>query len=205
MARIDRRRRTRLDPDARRSAIVEAARLLFAHDSYEKVAVTAVADQAGTSEALVYHYFDSKADLYVEVIGASMARLGREQDAATDALPASADARDRIRVRIEVLLDHLSGERDDPPEPFLLPGNDPSPAVVARRRMREEAASGLRSLLHLPEETAGRDDYALLGFLGFLDAACLAWVARGCPDQDRRALVETASDALFGALRRRGT
>jgi hypothetical protein len=43
-------------------------------------------------------------------------------------------------------------------------------------------------------------ELAFHGYLGFLDAACLAWVDAGCPVTEREPLVATAVGALRGAL-----
>ena len=42
--------------------------------------------------------------------------------------------------------------------------------------------------------------YALRDYLGFIDSACLHWVGRDRPDNDRHVLVDTALGALEGAL-----
>src|SRR5665648_1078179 len=52
----------------------------------------------------------------------------------------------------------------------------------------------------LARTTAARHEFALWGFFGFLDAACLCWVERGCPDDERVALVDAGLGALEGAL-----
>ena len=45
-----------------------------------------------------------------------------------------------------------------------------------------------------------RDDFALWGYLGFLDDACLRWVRAGCPAEQRHSLVDAALGCLEGAL-----
>ena len=55
--RTDRKPRKRLDPDTRRSAILEAGAGLFATRSYPDVTISEVAAAAEGSAALVYRYF----------------------------------------------------------------------------------------------------------------------------------------------------
>ena len=50
-----------------------------------------------------------------------------------------------------------------------------------------------------PGEQA-RHRYALWGYLGFIDAACLHWVERGCPDEERWGVIDAALGALEGGL-----
>ena len=54
------------------------------------------------------------------------------------------------------------------------------------------------------DSVGGADDsrtsFALWGYLGFLDDACLRWVHAGCPDDQRHSLVDAALGCLEGAL-----
>lgn len=58
----------RRDAAATRSAILVAARSLFARDSYENVGIREIATLAGADAALVSRYFGSKEALFSEVL-----------------------------------------------------------------------------------------------------------------------------------------
>ena len=60
--------RTRLHPDLRQEAILEAAGEVFASRSYAEVSLGEVAREAGVSRSLVSHYFANKRGLFVEVM-----------------------------------------------------------------------------------------------------------------------------------------
>lgn len=62
--------RTRLQPDARREDILEAAAAVFAARPYNEVSLGLVAREAGVSRSLVSHYFGSKRGLVIEVMRA---------------------------------------------------------------------------------------------------------------------------------------
>jgi AcrR family transcriptional regulator len=62
--------RTRLQPDARRDHILEAAGAVFATHPYPEVSLGDVAREAGVSRSLVSHYFGSKRGLVMEVMRA---------------------------------------------------------------------------------------------------------------------------------------
>ena len=62
--------RTRLQPDARREDILEAAASVFAARPYNEVSLGLVAREAGVSRSLVSHYFGSKRGLVMEVMRA---------------------------------------------------------------------------------------------------------------------------------------
>lgn len=58
----------RRDAAATKSAILCAARTLFARDSYENVGIREIASLAGSDAALVSRYFGSKEELFSEVL-----------------------------------------------------------------------------------------------------------------------------------------
>lgn len=63
-----RRCRRERDASATRQAILEAARTLFAHDSYARVTIRDIASKAGIDPALVIRYFGSKEDLFLAAL-----------------------------------------------------------------------------------------------------------------------------------------
>ncbi|GLY00347.1 MULTISPECIES: TetR/AcrR family transcriptional regulator [Actinoplanes] len=194
MARTDRQPRQRLDPDERRAAILTAAAVEFARQAYPQVKISTIAAQAGASDALVYRYFAGKDDLYAEVVRRALRELLERQDAALAALPAGVPVRDRVRAMVIVHLDHVAEQ----PASWALPLNHPSVVDGVRAEARRDQVEHLRSLLAPNEQL--RHAYALWGWFGLLDAACLHWAGRGCPPDDRWSLIDAALGALEGAL-----
>lgn len=196
--RADRRPRQRLDEATRRAEILAAAGRAFAATPYDQVRLVEVARQAGASEALVFRYFGSKADLYAAVIAAAGDDLRARQERADAELGTHPSARDRVRSSLSVYLDHIAAGAVGWAAPFLVPGAEPAAAVAVRRAEREEYVALLAQVLRVRDWPRHR--YAVWGYVGFLDGACLAWVERGCPESERHALVEAALGALEGAL-----
>ena len=61
-----------------RQKIVESARRLFNRSGFESVSVDSIMAHAGLTRGGFYSYFESKSDLYAEVLGASSPiRIGR--------------------------------------------------------------------------------------------------------------------------------
>lgn len=197
MTRSDRIPRRRLDPEERREAILAAASEAFAVAPYDAVSIADLASRAQASEALVYRYFDGKAELYAQVLRAAIADLLRRQGAALAELPDGVPVRDRLRATTLVYLDRVASHPTGWSSP-LRAGAEPEVAVRIRRETRAEYVERLRALL--APSTTVRHEYALWGYFGFLDAACLHWVDRGCPADDRWSLVDAALGALEGAL-----
>lgn len=198
MPRTDRRPRQRLDADTRREAILAAAGAAFGKVPYADVSVAALASRVGASEALVYRYFESKAHLYAAVVQLALDDLLNEQQSADDALPPGSSARDRVRTSLEIYLDRVSAAPTGWSAPYRSPANDPAPAVAVRHGARAAYVELLRAVLGPGH--GERREYALWGYFGFLDAACLRWVENGCPAAARAPLVEAALGALEGAL-----
>ncbi len=60
--------RHRLEPDARRRQILEAARTLYAERAYDDVSLAELASAAGVTRGLLHHYFGSKRELFLAVM-----------------------------------------------------------------------------------------------------------------------------------------
>ena len=67
-------RRRRLELDERRAQLLALGLSAFSKNSYDEVSVDALAQSAGVSKGLLYHYFPSKRELYVATV-----REGAEQ------------------------------------------------------------------------------------------------------------------------------
>ncbi|MBE6476825.1 MAG: TetR/AcrR family transcriptional regulator [Propionibacteriaceae bacterium] len=189
--------RRRLSVAERRGQILDAAARLYATTPYAQVPVSRVAEVADASAALVFHYFGSKAGLYEAVVADTVRRLEEDQRAADAMLPDGVPARDRVRTSLLVYLDHIAGHPHTWATP-LTGGEEPAEVVSMRRSVRAGYVEALDQILG--PSVSARHDYALWGYFGFLDQACLRWVEKGCPADDRHQLVDAALGALEGAL-----
>ena len=61
--------------DERRSQIVAAGKALFTKHAYEEISMRQIAETAGISKPLLYHYFPSKIDLFKAAVAESAAEL----------------------------------------------------------------------------------------------------------------------------------
>jgi AcrR family transcriptional regulator len=55
---------TRLPVDERRREVIEAGSSLFAEHAFEEISMRQIAEAAGISKSLLYHYFPSKTELF---------------------------------------------------------------------------------------------------------------------------------------------
>ena len=51
--------------DEKRLSIINAGILCFSRSGYKKTAISEIAEEAGISKAAMFHYFNTKKDLYV--------------------------------------------------------------------------------------------------------------------------------------------
>jgi AcrR family transcriptional regulator len=62
--------------DARRKQIVDGARIAFAEHGYEGATVTRLEEATGLSRGAIFHYFENKTDLFVELAMEMNTRFG---------------------------------------------------------------------------------------------------------------------------------
>lgn len=97
----------RLDPDVRRSEIVAAARRIFSTRPYESVSITAIAEEAGVSRALVTHYFGNKRELFLVVL--------QEVNQLSGALPRTdlgLPIEETVAINVDRWLDFMAANRE---------------------------------------------------------------------------------------------
>ena len=189
--------RRRLGPEERRAQILEAALAAFEAAPYDEVSMGRIAEASGSSQALVFHYFGSKADLYATIVAERISQRRTAQGLALAALSDGVAVRDRVRALAESYLDHVSSH----PEAWAFPlrgGAEPRPAQQVRSAARAAEIADMGELLGI--SAWPRHTFAVQGWFGFVDQACLHWVGEGCPSDQRGPLVEAALGALEGAL-----
>ncbi|MDO4887781.1 MAG: TetR family transcriptional regulator [Actinomycetaceae bacterium] len=189
--------RRRLGVAERRQAILAAASEVFARASYAQAKIADVSERSGASQALVFHYFGSKAMLYAAVVEQAIDGLVQAQQREIEALGEGASAGQRVRVSLAVYLEYIASH----PQSWAAPlrgGAEPGEVIAMRWRAREGYVETLKELLGI--ERFARHHYAVWGYFGFLDGACLAWVDAGCPRDEVDSLIEAALGALEGGL-----
>ena len=140
--------------DARRAQIIEGARTAFAQHGYEGATVTKLEEATGLSRGAIFHYFENKTDLFVELAMEMNTRFG-------DVLLASGlDAAFRALTAVSpewlaVLIETESRMRHDEEfvRRFEAKAADVSPRI--RDWFRDEQAAG-RLRGDVPWEELGR-------------------------------------------------
>ncbi len=73
--------RRRLAPEERKAELLAAALAVFAELGFERATLQDVADRAGVTKGALYHYFDSKNELFIELVRARVHDLVAALDA----------------------------------------------------------------------------------------------------------------------------
>ena len=94
--------RTRLSPEARRAQLLELGSRLFATRSVDEISIDLLAEQAGISRGLIYHYFGSKQDFRLAVI-----RHAVEDLVAQTAPPTEGEPLERMLISLGVYVDYV--------------------------------------------------------------------------------------------------
>jgi len=186
---------TRLAVDERRRRLLDAGTALFATHGFEEISMREIAQAAGVSKALLYHYFPSKADLFTAAIEERTRELERVLEPTSDGPPIEA-----LTATVERYL-HWIGENADWWSKLIVSAATLPQAREAVERFRRSTLE--RILAEVSQDAAPPAVLrsALRGWLGYVDAAVLDWIEHGDPaiEQLRDLIIAAFVAALLAA------
>lgn len=201
--------RTRLETDKRRAQLIELGLQRFGKSSYDEVSIEVIAQAAGISKGLLYHYFPTKRAFYVACVRAEAERFLAFVDRHTEGTPA-----DQLRTRIDAYLTFVRN-RGHAFTTLMRSGIGVDTEIA--RIVDETRRACLDVMMHgfdaLPAAIWGVDAnqtpfddplvrLALRGFIGFAEAVSIEWVETLA--QDSRAIEtspqEDVRELLVNAL-----
>jgi AcrR family transcriptional regulator len=185
----------RLAPQARRDQIVDVGAGQFATQPYEQVHMADIAAAAGISRALVYRYFPTKRDLFAAVYQRASERLLKASElvpgiALAEQVLAGLDAHFDFFVENArtVLVANRGALAGDP----MIEGIISEELAELRKRMLD--AGGLHGRARVRASTA------LYGWLAFVRAVCVEWLAESDGVLSREEVRDMCMSALVSAL-----
>jgi AcrR family transcriptional regulator len=195
------RTRRRLTVEERREELLAVGARLFARSPYEDVSIEQVAEIAGVSRGLLYHYFPNKKDFFTAVIE----REGRRMLQLTAAVP-GASAQEQLAVGLDTFLEyaetHAQGFRAFHRAEAA---GDPVVRKVYRKGLAAHERQILDALAADPEVvrlTAHLSESALRiavrGWMSFMVTVCLEWLDE--PSIPREDVRDLCARALLGAI-----
>lgn len=167
----DARERARLQVDERRAQLLALGLRLFGERSYDELSVDDIARAAGISKGLLYHYFPSKRDFYVETVRSAAQQLLDRTD------PAEIDEAEALLGGLEAYLS-FAEEHASAFAALMRSGvgyDAEVAGVVEGTRVRFVERISARLGIADPDPTLR---VALRGWLGFVEAASLEWLER---------------------------
>ena len=171
--------RRRLTPDARRAELLRAGERLFTERAFDDVSIEGIAEAAGVSKNLLYHYFSGKRELYLETIRASA-----EEMLIRTAPDMSMEPIERLRSSIDNHLRHAEEHAAGYVKLLRGAGGDPDIAAIiedAHRRVVERTVATLP--LDGNEPPPGLE-LALYGWIAFCDQVSVTWLERRTMSRD---------------------
>jgi AcrR family transcriptional regulator len=195
------RTRRRLSTEERREQLLSVGARLFSESPYDDVWIEQVAEIAGVSRGLLYHYFPTKRDFFAAVVERESERMLR-MTAAVPGVP----VREQLAAGLETFLEYVEAHahgyrafhRADA-------AGDQSVRRVYRRALAEQEWQILAALAADPEfgpafEERPEVRLAVRGWLAFTTAVCLEWLRD--TELSREQVRELCARALLGVLTR---
>ncbi|TXS43212.1 TetR/AcrR family transcriptional regulator [Streptomyces sp. uw30] len=193
------RTRRRLSTEERREQLLSVGARLFSESPYDEVWIEQVAEIAGVSRGLLYHYFPTKRDFFAAVVERESVRMLRM----TAAVPGVA-VREQLAAGLDTFLEYVEAHahgyrafhRADA-------AGDQAVRKVYQRALAAQEQQILAAMAADPEFGplyAERPEVpvAVRGWLAFTTAVCLEWL-RGS-DLSRDQVRDLCARALLGVV-----
>ena len=182
----------RLRVDERRAEILEAGTALFAEHSYEEISMREIAQAAGISKPLLYHYFPSKIDLFKAAVAEAASELQQVIEPGSSGSPL-----ERLTGSLDAYLSWIELHAQSWTKLME------SAASLPEAREIVDAFRDRTMEMALAELTGRRKPRPALrtsirGWLGYMDAAILDWTQH--KDLTREKLRELLVAAFGAAL-----
>jgi AcrR family transcriptional regulator len=190
-------RARRLSVDERREQLIELGIRIFSEHAYDVVSTGQIAERAGISKGLLYHYFPSKRHFYVATVQ-EVARRLQEATIPDPELDFSASLTDSLSRFLDFV------ERNAPIYRALMRsgvGSDREVEAILEAR-RELECQRVFSRLEV-EEPPPVLRSGVYGWVGFVETATLDWLERrDYPKRTLLALLVAALDPILETARR---
>jgi AcrR family transcriptional regulator len=182
----------RLDVDERRRRLLVAGADLFTRYAYNELSMAKIAKEAGISKALLYHYFPSKEAYFVATLEEKAEELA-QRTAPDPALPPL----EQLSGSLDAYLGWIE-ENASSYDKMIRSGAAVPEVRAMLDRVRGDTAQRIVDGLRGEEPASPALRTAVRGWLGFMDGACLDWVAHR--DLDRQTLHGLLLATLLGAV-----
>jgi AcrR family transcriptional regulator len=180
----------RMQSEERRALLLERATELFGEHGYDALSMAQIAREANISKALLYHYFPSKSRLFEAALAAGAAELRSRTEIDPTLPPAQ---------QLSATLDAFLGWVEERPGAYakMLESAGAQEVRATMAQVRSQTAGQILAGLG-PDGRRPATRAAVFGWLAFLDAAILDWIAHG--DMTRAQLHALLLGSFAGSL-----
>lgn len=184
-------KRVRLSPEERRRQLITLGTRMLRERALEDISVGEIAEQAGISRGLLFHYFSSKQEFHLAIVANANAEL-LARTAPDRTLELGAMLRDAVRRYV----DYASENRTSYLALLRRPAGAELMALVAATRTAQ--AARILAELPLPQDDPARPRLALVvrGWIAFVEEVTLSWLTDETITREQ--LIETLVDSLPG-------
>jgi AcrR family transcriptional regulator len=183
---------TRLEFDERHRLLLDAASALFAEHAFEEISMRQIAQAAGISKSLLYHYFPNKIELFRAAVADRAADLRQAIEPTGEGSPI-----EQLAHSLDAYLAWIDANARTWSKLLQSAASLPE-ARAAVEGFRRSTLEQISVRLTGEREPRPALRSALQGWLGYVDAAILDWVEHG--DLQREQLRELILAAFGAAL-----
>jgi AcrR family transcriptional regulator len=198
--------RERLDVDERRQRLIAVGRELFADRPVDDVSVEEIAEAAGISKGLLYHYFRSKRGFHLAVLESAAAEMLALSDAAAERQGAEQHGVEQqgaeqpagdgaeLRAALDAFVQFTETRKRGFSMLIRGASSDPDVEVIVDS-VRDAVVTRIVEHLdvHVPSP---RQQLGLRAWVGFVETATLRWLDDESGAVSRRELVELLAGVL---------
>jgi AcrR family transcriptional regulator len=190
------------DRPQRREQLLRVARAIFAERGFQATTMDDIAKEAGFTKPILYQYFDSKIDLYKEIVAQTAKTL---LDSLSSAVSAVTSPRAKIEVAFRVYFDMVVSETDAFRVLFIHSHEGETASEL--RRLEAGLVSFVEPYINISISDDHRRQLAA-GIVGIAEGAAAAWLtqqgAKGWPaphPSESERLAARAATLAWGGLR----
>ncbi|MCJ0904714.1 TetR/AcrR family transcriptional regulator [Rhodococcus sp. ARC_M6] len=192
---MDAAKRTRLSPDERRAQLIDLGARMLAQRPLEQISVEDIADQAGVSRGLLFHYFASKSEFHLAIVRHTSGQMLSRTEPPRSDNPMSDNPITTLRSVLASYVDYVSENRNT--YVSLLRGTasgDPQMREVFEQTRDVMAARTLEQLPKIGLTSTPQVELAVRGWIAFVEEATISWLR--APAITREELIELTVQAL---------
>lgn len=188
-------KRTRLSPEARRAQLIALGVEMLATRTLDEVSVELIAQKAGISRGLLFHYFASKQDFHLEVARAAAGEMIRRTEPDLARPPVEA-----LRAALDAFMSYVEENPDN--YKSLVRGAASGDAEM-RAIFDETRATMAQRIIAVIDQLGftlnERASLAVHGWVAYVEECVIRWIATrgsGSGGVDREQLLEMLTKSL---------